>query len=137
MQAAPHTAGVEKIELRAKKADHLPAGLQVVLQPTPAQSRQQRRNVAYCRDAVWGHEANETFGLLLDQCSLECNDVEPTSHLHVLTAKVTKAAETAFANDRAKKRQPWMSPITYAIVVEAKQVSKRLRRTGRWIARSA
>ena len=82
-------------------------------------------------------EANETFGLLLDQCSLECNDVEPASHLHVLTAKVTKAAETAFANDRAKPRQPWMSPITYAIVVEAKQVSKRLRRTGRWIARSA
>ena len=44
VQAVQHTPGVEEIELHAKKADHLPVGLQVVLQPTSTQRRQQRRS---------------------------------------------------------------------------------------------
>ena len=82
------------------------------------------------RSGVW----KPTKDSLLGQCKLERVDVEPSSHLHLLTEQVTKAASEAFSPARATPRQPWMSSTTYAVVEEMKSVSKTLRRTGRWVA---
>ena len=79
-------------------------------------------------------DANERFGSLLDQCELELLEVEPTSHMHVLTQKIADAAVEAFVPTKAAPRQPWMSAMTFAFVREIKGVSKDLRRAGRWIA---
>ena len=131
MRPQPGTAGVEEITLHAKKADHLPTTLQVVFKNRSVQGPVLRRKAAYSRDAVRNSEANETFGKLLDQCELEMLEVEPTSHLHILTQKVAAAANEAFAQIRAVPRQPWMSSITFSVVKEMKETSKEHRRIGR------
>ena len=53
-------------------------------------------------------EANEKFGILLDRYLAEVLEVEPTSHLYLLTRKVADAAAEAFPLIKAVPRQPWM-----------------------------
>ena len=123
VQALPRTAGVEEIALHAKKADHLPTAIQVAFLSRSIKGPMRRRKAPYCRDAVCDTAANENFGHLLDACEFELLDIEPSSHMHLLTQKVASAAADAFASTRATPRRPCMSPTTFTIVKEMKHVS--------------
>eukprot|EP00973_Karenia_brevis_P042029 5818653-Karenia_brevis.AAC.1 len=104
--------------------DHWPTMLSVIMPSTGAGGYWRRRRLPYDKAKLDDPECQEHFGRILDGMPVVPYAVEPSTHLHVVNCFIAQAMTRAFPKSPASRRQPYITPATFEVVVEAGRARK-------------